>query len=104
MDGRENLDPKQLASHQTCELGKWIYAEGIAAYAQFPAFQELEKKHKGMHAMVRQVVELKHGGKVQEAEQEFGRVANAAEEVVALITKVEAQATPAQAHSAAAGR
>jgi len=104
LDGRENLDPHKLASHQTCELGKWIYAGGTVAHAQLPAFQELEKKHKAMHALVKQVVELKHAGKVQEAEEEFTRVANMGEEVVALITKVEAQVKPSQARSAAAGR
>ncbi len=104
LDGRENLDPKQLASHQTCELGKWIYAEGMATYAHLPPFQDLEKKHKAMHGMVKQVVELKHAGNVPEAEVGFIRVVNAAEEVVALITKVEAQVNPSQARSAVAAR
>lgn len=103
LDGRENLDPKQLASHRTCELGKWIYSEGLANYAQLPVFQELEKKHKAMHALVKQVVELKHDGKVQKAEEEFARVASMGEEVVDLITKAEGQVKPSQAHSAAAG-
>jgi len=73
-------------------------------YAQLPGLQELEKKHKAMHALVKEVVELKHAGKVQEAEEGFTRVASAGEEVVALITKVEAQVTSSQARSAAAGK
>ncbi len=104
LDGRENLDPHKLASHQACELGKWIYGEGMVHYAQLPGLQELEKKHKAMHALVKEVVELKHAGKVQEAEEGFTRVASAGEEVVALITKVEAQVTSSQARSAAAGK
>jgi methyl-accepting chemotaxis protein len=104
LDGREQLDPLKLASHQTCELGKWIYADGMATYAQVHGFQELESKHKAMHAMVKQVVELKHAGKIQKAEEAFTQVANTGEELVALLTQVEAQVKPAQARSAAAGR
>jgi methyl-accepting chemotaxis protein len=104
LDGGEDLDPRKLASHQTCELGKWIYAEGMATYADLPGFQDLEKKHKAMHGMVTQVLELKHADKIQEAERAFTAVVSVAEEVVALLTKVEAQVKPAQARSAAAGR
>jgi len=104
LDGREGLDPHKLASHQACELGKWIYSEGTAKYGHLGDLQALEKKHKSMHALVKQVVELKLAGKVPEAELEFTRVANAAEEVVTLLSKVEAQVMPAQAHSAVAGR
>jgi methyl-accepting chemotaxis protein len=104
LDGGMDLDPLKLASHQTCELGKWIYAEGMATYSDLPGFQDLEKKHKAMHGMVNQVLELKHAGKIQEAERAFTGVVSAAEEVVALLTKVEAQVQPAQARSAAAGR
>jgi methyl-accepting chemotaxis protein len=104
LDGRENLDPHKLGSHQTCELGKWIYAEGMATYAQFPAFQALEEKHKAMHVLVRQVVELKHAGKAGEAEQEFTRVCDAAEDVVAYLTKLETSVTQPRAQAAAAGK
>ena len=61
---------------------------------------DLEKKHKDMHALVKQVVEMKHTGKAREAEQGFSRVCEAAEEVVALISGVEAQAIGSRAHAA----
>ena len=91
LDGHENIDGGKLASHRDCELGKWIYGSGMAAYSHFHEMRELEAKHKDMHAMVKHVVELRHAGKVREAEQEFSRVCEAAEGVVALITRVEAQ-------------
>ena len=104
LDGRENLDPKKLASHRDCELGKWIYSEGQAKYSHLHDLDALEKKHQAMHSMVRQVVELKHAGKVKEAEQGFTNVANAAEEVVALLENVERAVTQPGARAAAAGR
>jgi len=103
LDGREHLDPKTLASHRDCELGKWIYAQAMPSYGQLPEVQQLEEKHKGMHALVKQVVELQGAGKTEEAEQEFTRVSAAAEQVVALLTSVERD-VQSQAKAAAAAR
>ncbi len=100
LDGRENIDPAKLASHRDCELGKWIYASGLGAYGHLQEMADLEKKHKDMHARVKQVVELKHAGKASEAEQEFSRVCSEAEGVVALIDRVEAQVIGTRAHAA----
>ncbi|MBZ5597979.1 MAG: CZB domain-containing protein [Acidobacteriia bacterium] len=91
LDGRESLDLKQLASHRDCELGTWLYAHAMSEYGHLHEIQTLEKKHQGMHALVKQVVELKQAGKTKEAEQEFSNVHAAAEEVVGLLSSVEQQ-------------
>ena len=91
LDGSEDIDPAKLGSHQQCELGKWIYADAMPNHGDLPDVQALESKHKGMHTLVKEVVELKHAGKAEEAEQEFVRVTHAADEVVDLISKVERQ-------------
>jgi hypothetical protein len=44
-----------------------------------------------MHDLVREVVQLKHGGRDQEAEKQFSGVTDAAEDVVALLTNIEGQ-------------
>jgi len=100
LDDRENIDPAGLASHRDCELGKWIYSAGMGEFGHLREMVELEKKHKDMHALVKGVVELKHAGKVDDAEQGFSGVCDAADEVVSLITRVEAQA---EARARAAG-
>lgn len=89
LDGSEDIDPNKLASHRDCELGKWIYADAMPNYGHLPDVQDMEKKHKLMHERVKTVVELKHGGNAQEAEEQLSGVTQAAEEVVALLTKVE---------------
>jgi methyl-accepting chemotaxis protein len=105
LDGRENIDRKGLASHRDCELGKWIYAAGLSEFGHLHEMEELEQKHQNMHELVKHVVELKHAGKVKEAEQGFSQVCSTAEEVVGLISRVEVQAaaTGARAAGAAAG-
>jgi hypothetical protein len=102
LDGGENIDSHKLGSHQDCELGKWIYGGGMTAYGYLPEMQQLEKKHKDMHALVRQVVELKHAGKALDAERQFSTVAAISEEVIALITKVEKQVFSSHDKAAAA--
>jgi len=89
LDGSEDIDAQNLASHRDCELGKWIYADAVPNYGHLREVQQLEQKHKDMHGLVREVVELKHAGKLNEAEQQFSGVTSGAEEVVALLTKVE---------------
>jgi methyl-accepting chemotaxis protein len=102
LDGSEDIDPGKLGSHQDCELGKWIYADALPNYGQLQDVQSLEKKHKEMHALVKQVVELKRAGKTLEAETQFAGVTQAAEEVVGLLNQVETQVThPAELARAA---
>jgi methyl-accepting chemotaxis protein len=91
LEGRENIDPKQLVSHQDCELGKWLYSAGLSKHGHLREIKELEKKHRIMHGIVRHVVDLKKAGKEKEADQEFAKVHDVAEGVVALLTSLEAQ-------------
>jgi len=98
LDGRDNVDRTGLASHRDCELGKWIYGGGMAAYRHIPEMQVLESRHEEMHARVKHVVELKHAGKAGEAEQEYARVCDAADGVIALIDRVEAQVIGSRAY------
>jgi len=91
LDGREKLAAGRLSSHRDCDLGKWLYSDGAGAYHHIPEFQQLEERHKEMHSKVQQVVELKEAGKAPEAEREYQVVCRAADEVVGLLTRLEAQ-------------
>lgn len=89
LDGNTQIVPKDVVSHQDCELGKWLYSEALTRFGQLHDMQELEKKHRSMHAVVRHVVELKHAGKIKEAQQRMATVYQEADAVVALLTKLE---------------
>ncbi|HYA61846.1 MAG TPA: cache domain-containing protein [Candidatus Sulfotelmatobacter sp.] len=91
LDGRENLAAGRLSSHRDCDLGKWLYGDGAGAYHHIPEFQQLQKRHEEMHSKVRRVVELKDAGKAAEAEREYLVVCRAADNVVGLLDKLEAQ-------------
>lgn len=81
----------RLTSHRECIIGKWIYSSGMTEHGQLRELRELERKHQQMHFMVKQVTDLKRLGRVQEAELEFQKVRDTADEVVALMDCVEKQ-------------
>ena len=89
LDGSEAIDPEKLGSHQDCELGQWIYADALPNYGRLPEVHSLETKHKQMHALVNEVVHLKHAGNTAEAELRFSEVEKAAEAVIELVNTVE---------------
>jgi methyl-accepting chemotaxis protein len=89
LEGNEIINADQMGSHRDCELGKWIYGTAMRDHGDIKELIHLEQKHKDMHALVRDVVQLKHAGRVPEAEQTFTGVGAAAEEVVALLTTIE---------------
>ncbi|HUO26080.1 MAG TPA: cache domain-containing protein [Candidatus Aquilonibacter sp.] len=106
LDGRVDLATEKLSSHRDCELGKWLYGGGATAYGQLPDFQELESKHMAMHAVVKEVVQLKQAGNAAAAEQRFTAACRSADEVVTLLSRLETQVTQSQngARAAASGR
>jgi methyl-accepting chemotaxis protein len=90
LDGKPGLTAAQATSHKDCDLGKWMYSEGIKRYSNVPAMTELEKVHETLHKTIKTIVDLRTGGKVKEAEAEFGKVEAISKKIVELLTTVEA--------------
>jgi methyl-accepting chemotaxis protein len=93
LNGTEEVDPRTLVTHRDCGLGKWIYSGETVSFASLPDFIELERKHKLMHQLVKEVVDLKRVGRLKEAQEGFLRVKEEADSVLLLISKVEEQVT-----------
>lgn len=89
LDGRGTLTLEEAISHRDCELGRWLYAEGLARYGELPEVRELEREHEAMHADVRAAVELTAAGRTAEAEQRYQAVSAASRRIVALLTALD---------------
>ena len=89
LDGGECIPVEQIVSPQECDLGRWLYAEGVAKYGTMPQMQELEKVHAELHAAIRKVVQLKISGNSQAAELELSKLKQVSNRVVELILDVE---------------
>jgi len=89
LDGKESLTEAQATSPKDCELGKWLYSEGLAKYSGFPEMKQLEKAHSELHASVRHIVSAKKLGNTHGAEEEFKKVGSTSDSIVALLTAIE---------------
>lgn len=64
----EALDASMMAKDNCCELGKWLYSEGLSKYGGKPEFQTLIDTHKAFHIQAGQIALLINENKFSEAE------------------------------------
>jgi methyl-accepting chemotaxis protein len=89
LEGHNTLTEAQAISHKDCELGKWLYAEGLRKYRHLSNIKELEQTHVELHAIVRRVVQMKHAGDLAGAKQEFTRLGPVSDRIIQLLKEVE---------------
>jgi methyl-accepting chemotaxis protein len=91
LEGRTTLTREEAVSHRDCVLGKWYYAEGIRAYGNIAEMKALEKPHAEMHHLIKEIIEAKESGRVDEAQELYQQVAPLSEKIVGLLEDVETQ-------------
>ncbi|MBF0138022.1 MAG: CZB domain-containing protein [Magnetococcales bacterium] len=91
LDGKEKLTLGQMVSHKECDLGKWMYSEGLKKYGHFPEMVEMEKIHAELHTTIKEIVRLKEAGEVMAAEREFKKVEPISEQVVEYLLAIDAK-------------
>ena len=91
LDGKPGLTAAQATSHKDCELGKWLYSEGIAKYGTMAEMKALEKEHEVLHRTIKAILDLKTAGKTADAETEFRKVEGISKKIVDLLTAIESK-------------
>lgn len=89
LEGKETLTETQAVSHRDCELGQWLYGEGLKQYGDISEMQQLEKVHADLHNKISMVIRLQHSGNTSRAKQEFNKITPLSNEVVSLLRAVE---------------
>jgi len=92
LDGAESLSLEQAVSHRDCDLGKWLYSAGLAAYGHLPEMQELERLHSEMHGRVKACISHRNAGDRQAAAQDFDHVSGLSDKIVKLLDEIEQSA------------
>jgi methyl-accepting chemotaxis protein len=92
LEGRGTLSEAEATSHKDCELGKWLYSQGLRRYGSAPSMRELEQAHAELHATMQRVVQMKKAGNVDGAEREYEKVRPISDKVMGLLNEVEKQA------------
>jgi len=83
------LDEEPIVSQYECSLGKWIYGGAIVRYGHIPQMRELEHVHVLIHEAARDLLNLYHAGRVEEARNGLSRINEIAEHLVSLLDQVE---------------
>lgn len=89
--GLETLSSEQVASHEVCRLGKWYYGELPEQIKNQASYKELEEPHKAVHSFAKKAVEKYESGDVAGAQEAFNQLQLASDQVIALLTQLEAE-------------
>ncbi len=89
LDGSEKLTSAHAVSHKECDLGKWLYSDGLRLYGDLPDMQQMEEVHEQMHGYIGEVIHQYNNGNKVEAENLFKHVEKCSDTVVQCLTNVE---------------
>ena len=93
LDGKAGLTAAAATSHRDCDLGKWLYSEGLAKYGAIAEMRQLDAKHAELHAVVKRIMELKAAGQTADAEAAYAKIDPISKQLVALLASVEKSVT-----------
>ncbi|MCC6970819.1 MAG: CZB domain-containing protein [Phycisphaerales bacterium] len=88
LDGKRTMTPGEALSHNECELGQWLFSVGLRKFGKNPLMIELDQKHQKLHALVKQILDLKRSGKVEQAETEYAALLQTSDRIVALLDEL----------------
>lgn len=91
----EKLQSASVCKDNLCDLGKWIYGDGVK-YKPLPHYQDLVKKHANFHICAGEVVRKVEGGDKAGAHAALGGAFSAAsKETVTAIMDLKKEASKA---------
>ncbi|MDQ7786365.1 MAG: CZB domain-containing protein [Thermodesulfovibrionales bacterium] len=88
-DGKPGMTGEEATSHKACDMGKWLYAEGMKKYGTMPEMQELEKKHVELHATVKNIMTLKQSANISAEKEEREKLDKILRKVMFLLVDIE---------------
>ncbi|MET0065777.1 MAG: methyl-accepting chemotaxis protein [Candidatus Thiodiazotropha sp.] len=89
LDGKSSLSREEAVSHHDCVLGHWYYQEGLQHFGHLPDMQAIDKPHEEMHQLIKQIIQLKESGDLEEAERLYERIAPLSSKIIQLLNRVE---------------
>jgi len=89
LDGKGSLTLEQAVSHKECDLGKWLYSDGLKEYGKIPEMKEFEKVHIELHAIIKKVLQFKDSGDASAAEKEYEKMDKISSKIFSLLVTIE---------------
>ena len=66
---KDTVNADEIARDDCCEVGKWIYGEGQAKYANDPIFEILKEKHTAFHDAAGEIARLINNQEFEKARE-----------------------------------
>jgi methyl-accepting chemotaxis protein len=89
LDGKKSPTLEQDVCHKECDLGKWLYSEGLDQYGKIPEVKELEKAHVELYSIVKKTLQFKKSGNTFSAEKEYEKMDKISSKIFSLLVKIE---------------
>lgn len=89
LDGKRTMLQGEALSHNECELGQWLFSVGLRKFGKSPLMIELDQKHQKLHALVKQILDLKRVGKTEEAEEAYSVLLQTSDRIVSLLDELD---------------
>ena len=89
LDGKRTMPQGEALSHNECELGQWLFGVGLRKLGKNPLMIELDQKHQKLHALVKEILELKRAGKVEVAETQYAVLLQTSDRIVSLLDELD---------------
>ncbi|KJR42196.1 methyl-accepting chemotaxis sensory transducer [Candidatus Magnetoovum chiemensis] len=91
INGTKTLDPKNIAYHKTCRLGKWYYDEGMQMCGNLKTFKALEQPHADIHRHGKEIIELVNRNDMQNAQQRFIEMEKTSKNIITMLDKIKTE-------------
>ncbi len=95
LKNQQSLQESEVLDHQHCQLGQWLYSQGLAKYGHLPEMAELEQVHAQLHQTMQEVIHLKKIGQTGAATQEFFKTYEQNDRIAALLDILAAKLSEA---------
>jgi methyl-accepting chemotaxis protein len=89
LEGKPSMTAEEATSYQTCDVGKWLYSEGLTKYGTMPEVQELEQIHISLHETVRNIISLKKVSNIYAEKEELDKLDKILRKIMFLLVDIE---------------
>lgn len=94
LGGGNVMSEKEVVSPRDCELGQWLYGEGLEKYGYLPEMRELARVHAILHDEIRKTVQSKNAGHEKDAERHYDAMVQQSERLMILLGQLENSVRP----------
>jgi len=88
LDSKTSILKADVISARSCDLGKWLYSEGVVKHLNINEIRQLEEIHRVLHETANVAIKLKKANESDKAELEFVKLNALSKKLINLLTLI----------------